>query len=327
MSRSRSVVTRGAVAGVLAASAIVVFFLVVDLARGEVLRTPSFLAAVLLGLEEGAIGPVGVGAYTILHYVVFAGIGIGMAWVLDRLLAPATLLLGVVVGFLLFDAVFYLGLALTGVDIVDVIGWPSFLAGNLIGGLVLAASLERTGGAPRRSWREVVAEHRVVREGVIAGLLGGLAVAAWFFVVDLGIGRLLYTPGALGSALIMGVDSPSGVEVTPLTVMGYTAIHFGGFIAMGLVFAALVARAEENPPLLMGLTLLFVTFETLLLGLVAILAAWLLDVLPWWSIALSNLVAAAVMAIYLWRAHPGLGGIRWGDVEDGGGPGPEPDRG
>lgn len=308
MSRKRSAPIHGVIGGVLAATAIVLFFLIVDAARGATLQTPEFLASVLLGRDEAEVGFGVIALYTLLHYAVFAALGGATAWLLDRVRAPATLLLGLVFGFLLFDVVFYASVAFTGVDVVRTIGWPSFLVGNLIGGLVLMVYLSRAGVARGRSWREVLSEHRVLREGVIAGLLGALAVAAWFFTVDLALGRLLYTPAALGSALFQGTASPGGVEVTAATVLGYTLVHIVGFTAMGLVFAALVTRAEESPPLLMGLALLFVTFETLLLGLVAILAAWLLDVVPWWSIALSNLVAAGVMAAYLWRAHPRLRG-------------------
>ena len=304
MSGSRSAPVGGVIGGVLAATVIVLFFLIVDVARGEALQTPRFLASVLTGGDAAGTGLLV--AYTALHYAVFAGLGALVAVLLERLRAPATILLGLVLGFLLFDVVFYASVALTGIDVVREIGWPTFLAGNLLGGVALMLYLSRAGVVRGRSWAEALSEHRVVREGLIAGVLGGLAVAAWFFVVDLILGRLLYTPAALGSALLEGAVSPAGVEVTAATVLGYTGIHFAGFLVMGLVFAALVTRAEESPPLLMGLVLLFVTFETLLLGLVAILAAWVLDVLPWWSIALSNVVAAGAMALYLWRAHPRL---------------------
>lgn len=306
MSGNRSAPVHGAIGGVLAATAIVLYFLVVDVARGQALQTPEFLAGALLGREAGRVGIGVVALYTLVHYAVFAALGAGTGWLLKRLRAPATILLGLVFGFLLFDLVFYASVALTGVDVVRALGWPSFLVGNLIGGVVLMVYLSRAGIAAGRSWSEALARHRVAREGVVAGLLGGLAVAGWFFMVDLFMGRLLYTPGALGSALFQGVSSAAGVEVSAATVLGYTLVHFAGFLLMGLVFSALVTRAEENPPLLMGLVLLFVTFETLLLGLVAILAAWLLDALPWWSIGLSNLVAAGVMAAYLWRRHPAL---------------------
>ncbi len=306
MSSNRSVPAHGAIGGVLAATAIVVFYLIVDMASGAALETPEFLASVLTGREAGEVGLGLVALYTALHYVVFAVLGVATAWALDRLRAPATVLLGLVFGFLLFDLVFYASIVLTGIDVVEALGWPSSLAGNLIAGVVLMGYLDRSGVARGRSWGEALAEYRVIREGGIAGILGGLAVAGWFFFVDLAQDRVLYTPGALGSALFGGAATPEAVRVTASTVLGYTAVHFAGYIAMGLVFAALVTQAEKRPPLLMGLVLLFITFETLLLGMVAILAAWLLDVLAWWSIALSNIVAAGIMAVYLWRSHPRL---------------------
>lgn len=315
MSGSSDVLKRGILGGVLAATAIVIFFLFADVLQGETLQTPTLLASVLLGQEQAEIGLGFVAVYTVIHYAVFAALGMGVAWGLDRAHAPPSLLLGLVLGVLLFDLVFYAGVVLTGINVVSVIGWPSFLAGNLLGGVTLMGYLAQAGPEARRSWADALAEHRVLREGLIAGVIGALAVAAWFFVVDLGTGRLLYTPAALGSALFMGVDAPGEVQVTAATVLGYTGVHFAGFIAMGMVFAALITRAEQSPPLLMGLGLLFVTFETLLLGLVAILAVWLLDVLPWWSVALGNLVAASAMVIYLWRAHPALADLDWADPD------------
>lgn len=170
-------------------------------------------------------------------------------------------------------------------------------------------------------------EHGAIRDGIVAGILGGVAVAVWFFLLDLVLGRLLYTPAALGSALFHGATTTADVQVTAATVLGYTAVHFAGFILVGIVFAALVIRAEKSPPLLMGLALLFVTFETLLLGLVAIVAAWLLEALAWWSIGVGNLLAAAVMAFYLWRTHPRLRGeVSRADAYDEGLEA-EPDRG
>jgi hypothetical protein len=314
MSSERSALRRGVVGGLIAATAIVVFYLVVDLVRGAALVTPSFLAGVLRG-GDPASSPGLIAVYTLLHYGVFVGLGVGVAWVLDRVGAPATPLLGVILGFLLFDLMFYGSVALTGVDVARGLGWPSLLAANLLGGLALAGYLGRTGPYRSRSWRDALKAHPALKEGLVAGLLGALVVAAWFLILDLAAGRPLYTPAALGSALLSGVDSPAGVEITAATVGGYSLVHFGGFALMGLVFAGLVRRAEESPPLAMGLVLLFVTFETLLLGLVAIAAAWLLEVVPWWSIALANILAAAAMAGYLWRRHPELT-----DASAGGGP-------
>lgn len=313
MGTDRSVLERGAIGGVLAATAIVLFFLFVDLVEAEPFRTPAFLTTVLLG-SENAPGAIGIMLFTILHYAVFAAVGVGVAWALEAARIPAALLLGVVVGFFLFDVVFYASISLTGVDVARELGWPTFLAGNLLGGLVLMGYLARTAPGRRRGWSELLREHTVVREGLAAGLLGAVALAGWFFFVDLAMGRLLFTPAALGSALFHGVVEAAGVQYTALTILGYTAVHLAAFGLIGLGVAALVTQSEENPSLVLALVLLFVTFETLMVGLIAIVAAWLLDQISWWGILVGNLIAAAVMGAYLWRRHPRLSGdLKWAE--------------
>ena len=42
-------------------------------------------------------------------------------------------------------------------------------------------------------------ERSVLKEGIVAGLIGAAAVAVWFFVFDLARGRPLLTPGLLGA--------------------------------------------------------------------------------------------------------------------------------
>lgn len=303
-----SVVRRGSIAGVLAATTVVLFFLVVDLLGGQALQTPTFLSSVLLGTdaEAGSPGVGGLVLYTLLHYAVFVAVGIAVAWALDRAHTPAALVLGLVVGFLLFDIVFYASISITGVDVVQELGWPSFLAGNLLAGLVLVGYLGATGTQRRRSWGDALRENAVLREGLVAGLIGAIVLAGFFFILDLTTGRLLFTPAALGSALFQGAGEAGAVEVTAATVFGYTLVHVAAFLVAGLAVSALVAQSEQHPSLLLALVLLFVTFQTLVIGLLAIVAAWLLDQLAWWAIAVGNLLAAAAMGYYLWKRHPRL---------------------
>lgn len=308
MGSNRSAVVRGAIGGVIAATAIVLFFLLVDLVQGEPLHTPAFLSSVLLGRDAATPAVGSIVLYTVLHYAVFVALGAGVAWALERARARAALVLGVVLGFLLFDVVFYASIWLTGVNVVRELGWPSFLAGNLLGGLVLMGYLARAEPDRRRTWGELLREHSVLREGLIAGLIGAVVLAGWFFVTDLALGRLLFTPAALGSALFHGVGDASAIDYSVATVLGYTLLHVATFLLVGLVVAALVEQSEEHPSLLLALVLLFVTFETLVVGLIAIVAAWLLDQIAWWVIAVGNLLAAAAMGIYLWRRHPRLTG-------------------
>lgn len=149
--------------------------------------------------------------------------------------------------------------------------------------------------------------HGVLREGAVAGILGGTAVDLWFFVVDLAAGAPLFTPVALGAALF-GLDpGPGARRLQLLLVAGYTVFHYAAFLAVGLLAAGLLHLADREPALL---ALYFILFEVLELGfhgMVAILhETRLLDGLEWYQIALGNLVASALMGSYLWYSHPVL---------------------
>lgn len=146
-----------------------------------------------------------------------------------------------------------------------------------------------------------------LREGILTGLIGAAVVAGWFLVLDLFVGRLFFTPAALGSALFMGAEGMAGVEVGAGVVLGYTAVHVAAFMVVGIAFAALAVQAERNSSLLMAIVLLFVVSLTLAIGLMALLASWVLAALTWWGIAIGNLLAATAMALFLWKRHPRLG--------------------
>jgi len=305
MKTPRSLAARGAIAGILAATALVLWFFITDSITGEPLRTPRFLAGVLGGAANVDFGGGAIAIYTIVHYVVFIVIGILTAYVADWMdIVPSTIL-GFVLGFLLFDVLFYGSVAITGVDVVNRLGWPVVLAGNVIAGLVLFGSLARLSGLPVFRFGEMLQEHRTIREGLITGLIGAVLVAAWFLIADVAAGRpVFFTPAALGSALLRGATSVEAVEISLVTVLGYTVVHVAAFILTGLV-AAMIFSAAENiaEAFLLGGVLLFVTFEVFSIGILAIVSQWLLDTLNWWNIAIANLVAAASMGAYLVRSH------------------------
>jgi hypothetical protein len=128
----------------------------------------------------------------------------------------------------------------------------------------------------------------------------------WFFVLDVIQGRVLFTPAALGSALFLGARGLGEVAITPGMVAGYTGVHLFSFLLVGLGASALVEGARRQPSILLGTVLFFVTLEVLFIGLMAIMAAWLLDAISWWTIVVGNLIAAAVMGGYLLFEHPEL---------------------
>jgi hypothetical protein len=306
MQRLSPTVTRGAIAGFLAATALAIWFLVIDTLQSQPLHTPLFVASALAGLQRTDMSVGLLAMYTTLHFGIFILVGILINWALERTGTAPHFLLGLVLGFLLFDLVFYLGVIVTGVNVVRTLGWPQVLVGNLIAGATLMGYLNITGPGVRLDWRQLMREHQTLKEGLVGGLLGAVAVMTWFLVMDLARGQLLFTPAALGSAIFFGARGVSEVQITAATILGYTLLHVAAFLAVGFLASALAIAAEKEPHVLLGLGLLFVTFEVLFIGLLAIIATWLLDALNWWAILVANLVAAGVMGAYLWHEHPKL---------------------
>jgi hypothetical protein len=146
--------------------------------------------------------------------------------------------------------------------------------------------------------------HRVAREGLIGGTLGATAVAVWFLIIDSLMRYPLYTPRVLGRALFSIVGSPAA-DSAATHVVGYTVFHYAAFIAVGTLLAALVARAQQEPTILAALVMLFIIFQLGFYGLAMLLAEIpAFGRLAWLQVAVGNLVAAAAMGTYLWRAHP-----------------------
>ena len=306
LGRFKGVVPRGLISGILGATALAFWFLVIDGSQGEPFRTPAFLAGALLGTSDLTPTLWPVLLYSVIHYAAFMVVGLGVSWFIKNIYTAPNMFLGLVLGFAMFDVVFYMSVTVTGVDVVAELGWPSVLAGNLIAGVVMMGFLHLTGATPPMSWWEILKGHRIIKEGIVCGLLGAGVVALWFLIIDLLQGQPFFTPGALGSALFLGSTDLEAVTVSAGTVLGYTVIHIAAFIATGLLVAAIACYAEDTPPLVLAAVLLFVTFEALFMGLIALLGEFLLGALAWWSIAIGNLVATVTMGYYLWVKHPKL---------------------
>lgn len=157
----------------------------------------------------------------------------------------------------------------------------------------------------------------VLREGVIAGVIGAAVVAVWFFAFDLARGRPLLTPALLGSVVFHGVTTPTGVEPTFGIVLGYTVLHMLAFVAFGIIAAAVIAASEQEPTLVVAVVILFACFETFFLGLVSVLGQSMMGTLVWWAILVGNFLAAAAMLWYFLLRHRSLPGVlvgSWGGV-------------
>ncbi len=113
-----------------------------------------------------------------------------------------------------------------------------------------------------------------LREGITVGLIGAVIVMLWFFIVDLAAGVPLRTPALLGAALFDGARSEV-VTPTARLVVGYTAVHLAGFVALGLGVAGLFALAEREKRVLALIFMLGCCLAVVFLAMVYLLAQWL----------------------------------------------------
>jgi len=149
-------------------------------------------------------------------------------------------------------------------------------------------------------------EHRTLREGITAGVLGATAVAVWFLILDVVAGHPFATPAALGSSLATLFGAP-GTGPAAVHVFGYTLFHYAAFIIVGMIIAAVINNAENEPSLLIGFLILFVAFEIGWYGWTALLARpESFGQLAWYQVMVANLIAAATMGVYMYRRHATL---------------------
>lgn len=157
-----------------------------------------------------------------------------------------------------------------------------------------------------RTYRRTIdAPHPLLRDGVIAGIIGATCIAVLFFVVDLTTGHLLLTPAVLGRALVSIFAPNVSPDHTAGFVIAYTIFHYAAFIVVGIIASMIVYTAYREPSILVGFVVLFAFVEVGFYGLVALLSqATPLGAFAWYDVMIGNVVAALAMGIYLWRMHP-----------------------
>jgi putative oxidoreductase len=187
-------------------------------------------------------------------------------------------------------------------------GEPGVAVPVLLFVLLLIVAWRRNPAAVRAGYNAAIHTPRpLVREGVIAGIIGAGVIAIWFFFVDLIAGQPLFTPATLGRGLIRIFGPVPESQSTVFLVSAYTLIHFGAFIVLGLIAAMIVNVANREPSILLGFVVLFAATEVGFYAFVGLLQqATPLGSLAWYNVMIGNLLAAAAMGTYLLRAHPVL---------------------
>ncbi len=295
----------GAVAGILAGLVIAVWFLVVDFATAEPFHTPAALASAIVGDQAAPTFRL-VATYTLLHFSVFALLGISAAFLLRAIGVAPGLMMGAVFGLGVLGTVHYGALLIAGIGALTVLSPIHVLAANLVGGMVMMAYLHHATRAETRLGLGVLRDHPMLVRGLITGLIGAAAVALWFLVLDIARGRPFYTPAALGSLLFFGASSPEAVRLNLGVIAAYTIVHVAAFAAVGIVLEWSAVRLERAPGMWLMALLTFIIVEGLFIGTVGGVSGWVLGALGIWAIVIANVAAIAAMGIWLWASHPRL---------------------
>jgi uncharacterized membrane-anchored protein YitT (DUF2179 family) len=137
----------GTMAGVIGASALALFMLLVDTARREALYTPSVMGSALLrGIppaEATGIDLSMVAGFSFLHGAAFIGVGILAAWATAmRHARVATFTLAIAL-FAVLELGFLFTCALLEPTLLEAVGVAPATVGNLLAAIGMAAYLHR----------------------------------------------------------------------------------------------------------------------------------------------------------------------------------------
>jgi hypothetical protein len=145
---SHNPVREGAIAGIIGASAVALWFLMVDSIAGRPFFTPAILGASLFDLLGGGFGGRGlvthVAAYTVIHFAAFIVIGIAAAVLMNVLDRRPSLLIGFVGLFLVFEVCVLGAVAvLSRSPLFGTIAWYQLGAANLLAAFLMGRYLWR----------------------------------------------------------------------------------------------------------------------------------------------------------------------------------------
>jgi hypothetical protein len=146
--------------------------------------------------------------------------------------------------------------------------------------------------------------HSTMAEGTDVGIIGGLAVALWFLILDTLAGQPFQTPSLMGQVLLFGESAPDTSRLVFGAILVYTAFHFAVFALFGMGLVVLVHWGERDSVVRYALLPVFLVFEVLFYGLLEVFSERTNELFPFWTVVVANTLAALCMGIYLWKRHP-----------------------
>ena len=156
MPSQHNAVREGIIAGVLGATTVALWFLIVDTISGRPFYTPTILGTGLLGIlgpagSEGAFTHVAV--YTLFHYAAFCAVGIIVTFIIHHAEVEPAVLAGLLILFVAFETGFYgLSALLSQAELLGNLAWYQIAIGNLLAALAMGTYLWRAHPALRNEF-------------------------------------------------------------------------------------------------------------------------------------------------------------------------------
>ncbi|MFQ5688912.1 MAG: hypothetical protein ACE5HQ_01395 [Gemmatimonadota bacterium] len=155
--RTHRTMRQGLISGLVGATIVALWFLVVDSIAREPLFTPAALGSILFA--GGRPGPDGVGlgpilGYTLVHFAAFGLFGVILAGITDQIERFPPLVFGLLILFVAFEVFFVAMVAVLGSWVLEEIAWWSVMVGNLLAALGMGAYMWKAHPALRGRLQE-----------------------------------------------------------------------------------------------------------------------------------------------------------------------------
>ena len=139
----------GVIAGLIGATAVAVWFLIIDIVHGHPFYTPAVLGrglfSVLGGSDAGDSEFLRIAVYTVFHYVAFIAVGLLAAMVVHAAQREPEILAAAIVIFIIFE------LGITGIaalmseqQLIGNLGWLQIAMGTLVATIAMGFYLWKT---------------------------------------------------------------------------------------------------------------------------------------------------------------------------------------
>jgi hypothetical protein len=138
----------GVISGLLGATAVAVWFLVLDIASGRPMATPTMLGqsvASFFGAGGGAPALTYVLGYTVYHYAAFALVGIVISAIVNNAEREPSMLIGLMFLFVAFEVGWYgVTALLSRSEYFGALAWYQVMVANLVAALTIGVYMWRS---------------------------------------------------------------------------------------------------------------------------------------------------------------------------------------